>query len=73
MAIGAVTGRQRQADRYPLPIDQGMNLCVLSSAGPPNIDVLLHRFLGLRRVCSDTLLVVEPIFSSSSSAFAPSL
>ena len=73
IAIGAVAGRQRQANRYPLPIYQGMNLCVLSSAGPPNTGVPLHRFLGPRLACSDTLLVVESIFSSSSSAFAPSL
>ena len=72
IAIRAVAGRQRQANRYPLPI-QGMNLCVLSSAGPPNAGVLLHRFLGPRLACSDTLLVVESMFSSSSSAFAPSL
>ena len=73
IAIRAVASRQRQADRYPLPIYQGMNLCVLSSAGPPNTGVLLHRFLGPRLACSDTLLVVESMFSSLSSAFAPSL
>ena len=72
VTISAVASRYRQADRYSLPIDQGMNLCVLSSAGPPNTGVLLHRFLGPRLACSDTLLVVESIFSSSSSAFAPS-
>ena len=72
ITISTVTSRYRQTDRYSLPIDQGMNLCVLSSTGPSNTDVPLHRFLGPRLACSDTLLVVESIFSSSSSAFAPS-
>ena len=72
VTISAVTSRYQQADRYSLPIDQGVNLCVLSSTGPSNTDVPLHRFLGPRLACSDTLLVVESIFSSSSSAFAPS-
>ena len=72
VTISAVASRYRQADRYSLPIDQGMNLCVLSSTGPSHTDVPLHRFLGPRLACSDTLLVVESIFSSSSSAFAPS-
>ena len=72
VTISAVASRYRQADRYSLPIDQGMNLCVLSSTGPSNTDVPLHRFLGPRLACSDTLLVVESTFSSSSSAFAPS-
>ena len=73
ITISTVTSRYRKTDRYSLPIDQGMNLCVLSSTGPSNTDVPLHRFLGPRLACSDTLLVVESMFSSSSSAFAPSV
>ena len=38
VTISTVTSRYRQADRYSLPIDQGVNLCVLSSTGPFNTD-----------------------------------